>query len=103
MNRRGFLGSLAAAAAALTLDPEMLLWKPGAKTIFIPSPSLDMALTLEEINRITMKYFVPEIRRQVFEVPEFWLRPNGVIMANNRVFGSDYSETHRENRSLSWD
>lgn len=33
MNRRGFLGLLAAAA---TLDPERLLWRPGAKVISVP-------------------------------------------------------------------
>lgn len=37
MNRRGFLGSLAAIAATLTLDPEKLLWRPGEKTIFVPA------------------------------------------------------------------
>ncbi len=36
MNRRGFLGAAAAAVAALAIDPERLLWVPGAKTIFIP-------------------------------------------------------------------
>jgi len=36
MNRRGFLSSLAIAAAGLALDPEKLLWVPGKKTIFIP-------------------------------------------------------------------
>jgi hypothetical protein len=35
--RRGFLGALAGAAAALTLDPERLLWRPGAKLISIPA------------------------------------------------------------------
>ncbi len=39
MNRRGFLGSLATFAAALTLDPEKLLWRPEAKTIFLPTTS----------------------------------------------------------------
>ncbi len=38
MNRRGFLGSLAAFAAACTVDPELGLWKPGAKLISIPKP-----------------------------------------------------------------
>lgn len=37
MNRRAFLGLFGASAAALVLDPEMLLWRPGAKTIFLPS------------------------------------------------------------------
>lgn len=37
ISRRGFLGALSAFAATAVLDPEMLLWKPGAKTIFLPT------------------------------------------------------------------
>lgn len=41
ISRRGFLGRLAAgiaASSALTLiDPEKILWVPGAKTIFLPA------------------------------------------------------------------
>jgi hypothetical protein len=36
MNRRSFFSSLAAFAATATLDPERLLWRPGAKMISIP-------------------------------------------------------------------
>ena len=36
MNRRGFLGLLAGVAAGATLDPERLLWRPGAKLISVP-------------------------------------------------------------------
>lgn len=36
MNRRGFIGALAAAAFAL--DPDRALWVPGAKLISIPRP-----------------------------------------------------------------
>jgi hypothetical protein len=36
MNRRSFIASLTAAAAGFALDPERLLWIPGAKTISIP-------------------------------------------------------------------
>ena len=39
MNRRSFLRSLGLGAAALTLDPERLLWVPGVKRIFIPPPT----------------------------------------------------------------
>lgn len=43
MNRRDFvktiLQGVAAAAVASDLDPERLLWKPGAKTIFLPAPT----------------------------------------------------------------
>lgn len=37
-SRRGFLASLAG-AAAIALDPERALWVPGAKLISIPRPS----------------------------------------------------------------
>ena len=43
MNRRGFLSTL---AAGLVLDPEQLLWKPGAKLISIPRPRLKIGDTL---------------------------------------------------------
>ena len=43
MDRRAFLkqlgfGTISAAAAALTWDIERLLWVPGEKSIFLPSP-----------------------------------------------------------------
>lgn len=37
-SRRGFLGAI---AAALALDPERLLWRPGAKLFSIPKPPPD--------------------------------------------------------------
>jgi len=41
MNRRGFLSALLGAVAApMVLDPERLLWVPGAKTISIPSQAV---------------------------------------------------------------
>lgn len=46
MNRRAFLSALGAVAAGAVLDPEMLLWKPGAKTIFLPSPRKLKVFTL---------------------------------------------------------
>jgi hypothetical protein len=38
MNRRGFLSFLGAAAGTAVLDPERMLWVPGAKLISIPRP-----------------------------------------------------------------
>lgn len=38
MNRRAFLSTLVAGLAGAALDPERLLWVPGQKTIFLPSP-----------------------------------------------------------------
>ena len=40
MERRNFLRMMVMAAAGSVLDPEHLLWVPGAKTIFIPSQNL---------------------------------------------------------------
>lgn len=50
MLRRTFFQMFGMAAAAFVLDPEKLLWVPGAKTIFVPD-SLKM-VTLDEINSI---------------------------------------------------
>jgi hypothetical protein len=60
MNRRGFLASLTGLLATASLDPERLLWVPGAKTIFIP-PVMAPELSLDEINQLTLKYLVPGI------------------------------------------
>ena len=35
MNRRAFLALCSAGAAGMAVDPERLLWVPGAKTIFL--------------------------------------------------------------------
>lgn len=57
MNRRGFLGTLAAALVGSTLDPERLLWVPGVKTLFVPPVSgwapTHNGTTLLTINQIT--------------------------------------------------
>lgn len=50
MNRRGFLGAL---AAALVLDPERALWVPGKKVVSIPSvitPDTPWVIFREEIT-----------------------------------------------------
>ena len=39
INRRTFLSLSATSLAAFALDPERLLWRPGAKTFFLPTPS----------------------------------------------------------------
>lgn len=46
LTRRGFLGLIPVAAAGMVLDPDRLLWRPGAKTIFIPAPMLPVSLSL---------------------------------------------------------
>lgn len=70
MNRRSFLKSLFAGATALAFDPEKLLWKPGAKTIFLPAaPAIAVAgpLTFDEINRVTMEIMGPAMADELFK------------------------------------
>jgi len=43
MQRREFLRLLAWSVPALNLDLDKLLWVPGQKKIFLPSPSLSIA------------------------------------------------------------
>lgn len=64
MNRRGFFGALfGAAAAAATLEPEKLLWVPGAKMISIPSP-VGTFHTFDWITKETLRILVADIDRQ---------------------------------------
>jgi len=66
MERRSFLKVLFGGAAALTagtmLDPDKLLWVPGAKTIFIPSGDIAVrnirTATAEETAAITGEHFL---------------------------------------------
>ena len=51
MNRRAFLNALTAAAAGFALDSERLLWTPGRKTIFVPSPSVEEGLAIKLIRQ----------------------------------------------------
>ena len=62
--RRGFLkalgiGGTATVAGAATLDPELLLWVPGAKTIFIPKEPVlyrgELVTDLKEVED-TLRY-----------------------------------------------
>lgn len=48
MNRRGFIGALAAAAFAL--DPDRALWVPGAKLISIPAPRLRVPVRMLDMG-----------------------------------------------------
>ena len=47
MTRRGLIGALLGAA---TMDPERLLWVPGAKVISIPKPVVEKEFELEYLR-----------------------------------------------------
>lgn len=64
MNRRGFFGALfGAAAAAATLDPEKLLWVPGAKLISIPAP-VGTIRTIDWITKEALRILANNIDKQ---------------------------------------
>lgn len=60
MNRREFLALGSAATAAMVLDPERLLWVPGARTFFLPSQQIVTADTLTEAVRLGFHAHVPD-------------------------------------------
>lgn len=62
VNRRGFLQALIGSAAALTLDPERLLWVPGAKTISIPPP-----VVVNDFSAFFFEVMLPALNRKIWE------------------------------------
>ena len=86
MNRRGFLSALGALSAAFALDPERLLWVPGAKTVFLPPAAPipikpfgvdveftddDLFMTIEDLR---LRYVVPMIAYHAENDPEILKR-----------------------------
>lgn len=58
--RRQFLQRAGAAiAAGMVLDPERLLWVPGAKTYFLPDTTIVEAATMEDALRAGLLARVP--------------------------------------------
>jgi hypothetical protein len=57
LSRRVFFGLAAGAAAGMALDPEQLLWVPGAKTIFLPTPKQEIrsAVSLQRGDIFTIE------------------------------------------------
>lgn len=51
---------IAMGAAGMVVDPELLLWKPGAKTIFLPN--MPQGITASEIIALEMQRIIPRIR-----------------------------------------
>ena len=68
-SRRGFLGALAGLVSGVVLDPELLLWKPGAKTISIPAPKRLLGLTHGDIITIAGVYEVNPRTGNLLSVP----------------------------------
>ncbi len=90
MDRRAFLGAF---AAMLVLDPERLLWHPGAKLISIPKPQtsglLDGLVAFWEIDAGDVwsdgEYLLP-VHRRVKCTPE------EIAALFDAGFGVSYSE-----------
>lgn len=101
MNRRGFLGRLAAAAAAAVaatdtemLDPEKLLWTPGKKTIFLPSTTILKAedVAVAEIRDKFKAKSLIEPGQRILHPSEFEPR---VASRDRDYYGARYTLTTR--------
>src|SRR6266478_5393555 len=83
LNRRGFLGLL---AAGLALDPERLLWRPGAKLISIPAPRIrvgNMLLTLEELRREVLRILQRNLAAG--RIGDGWFTPGPLGKIGDRI------------------
>jgi hypothetical protein len=73
MNRRGFLRALGAAAVGMTIDPERLLWRPGAKTIVVmngnPFWSSQLPTSYGILSYEMLQKTIEQIERQTLMPP----------------------------------
>jgi hypothetical protein len=60
MDRRRFLQLAAAVTAGTMFDPERLLWVPGAKTYFIPDPTIVTAATMADALTAGLSFRLPD-------------------------------------------
>ncbi len=72
MNRRGFLGMLGAAIAGAAYDPDLALWVPGKKKIFIRPP-----FTWAEFQA---RYILPAVRKLADDLDGATLARGGWIV-----------------------
>ena len=61
MDRRGFLRLLALGLVGSQVDVDKLLWVPGEKKIFLPTPSI-YKLSDAQIVALEMERILPQIR-----------------------------------------
>ena len=63
MDRRKFIQMIAAGSIAATFDVEKLLWLPGEKKIFIPSPQIVNPSDISYIIAEELERMIPQIRK----------------------------------------
>lgn len=67
MNRRSFIAGVGAALAGAALDPDRLLWRPGARLISVPAPIVvDRVLAYEAIHSEIWEGFIVRRGSEVF-------------------------------------
>jgi hypothetical protein len=99
VNRRGFLGTLAAAVTGAVLDPELLLWKPGEKTFFLPSVQ-PVALLDEWYDAswedADLDDYVPSARGNRIVTPDKVVRQIAEMMQNQSKFVANINRSYDE-------
>lgn len=96
MNRRGFLGVFVAAVAGATLDPEKLLWRPGAKLISIPKPAFLAVGDILTFGPYTERYIVTSEARSIDRIQDARFRidspPSGYLLPHEGLYCSKWPE-----------
>lgn len=93
MNRRGFLGAI---AAALVLDPERALWVPGAKKISIPKPPIPFLAVGDVVmfGPYSERYIVTEEARSLERISDARFRiagpPSGDLLPREGLYCSHW-------------
>lgn len=94
MNRRQLLKLLASGVVGSTLDVDRLLWVPGAKTIFLPTPTIHRP-TDAQILAFELERIIPHIKDMFEKDSRFYQRlENGKveIAGKNIEFPFSYME-----------
>lgn len=100
MNRRGLMSAFTGLAAGMALDPERLLWVPGAKVISVPSPS--PWPSNEKTIRAQLEFY-RKINSQVFFFGQgMGLDVGGANDALGEVANNTNADTNRRNVTPTW-
>ena len=93
MDRRHFLRVLAGASAGFALDPERLLWTPGAKTIFLP-PVTRLLSTADVIEAMKAVYGSDKLLHLAAQEVALW---NVLRQKRHAIHGRSFSIPVRVN------
>jgi len=88
--RRAFLAALSAAGAGMVYDPEFALWKPGARTFFLPSPPCELEVGQLLVETASDRWLdqsrLSDLGRALLAQREHWARGAIQVMRVTRDY-----------------